>query len=147
MPRCWTCGSEVPGAWLLTCPKCESIKRGFQDVHEIARTSSASVERLTKIGGLLEEQRDAVQNLAPELHGIASAIEWGFFERSWLLEQQTNVLQEISRKISQPSQIQATEWRKMAEALRARGVYNQAEDFFSKALEANPLDYQAYIGA
>lgn len=34
----------------------------------------------------------------------------------------------------------------MAEELRRRGVFDQAEDFFSKSLDTNPLDYRAYVG-
>jgi hypothetical protein len=143
MSRCWTCGSEFGGGWLFTCPKCQIITRGFQDVREIADAAKTATDKLDE---LIYEQQKAFQDFSNELSGIASAIEWGFSELSWQIQQQTNVLREISHKMDIPSQIQATEWRRMAEELRVRGVYDKSLDFFLKALEANPLDYQIYIG-
>lgn len=46
MSRCWTCGSEFEGGWLFTCPKCQIITRGFQDVREIANASKVATEKL-----------------------------------------------------------------------------------------------------
>lgn len=49
MSRCWMCGSEFEGGWLFTCPKCQIITRGFQDVREIASASKAATEKLDEL--------------------------------------------------------------------------------------------------
>jgi len=159
--RCWTCGTTYhdESGWYYTCPSCQFITQRFQGVQgeierasekisgAIARTSEAATEKLSnKFDELIYEQREGFQAVASGLTDIASAVEWGFSELSWQVQQQTDVLQDISRKMDIPSQIQATEWRRMAEELRARGDYNKALEFFQKALESNPLDYQIYIG-
>jgi tetratricopeptide (TPR) repeat protein len=124
------------------------MTKGFRDVQsEIAKTSEAATKKLSeKFDELIYEQREAFQAITSGLYEVASAIEWGFSELSWQIQQQTDVLREISRKMDIPSQIQATEWRRMAEELRVRGVYDKSLEFFLKARETNPLDYQIYIG-
>lgn len=77
---------------------------------------------------------------------IASALEWGFGDITWRLQQQTEVLRSIDDTLKSPAETQANEWRKMAEELRRRGVLDEAEEFYLKALEVNRLDYRIYTG-
>ncbi len=55
-------------------------------------------------------------------------------------------IQEIATILKIPSETQAEEWRLMAEELRRREVYDESIELFLKALNANRLDYQIYIG-
>jgi len=80
------------------------------------------------------------------LSEVATIIEWGFEELTWELHQQTEVLRSIDHTLKTPSETKANEWRLMGEELRRRGVLDKAEQIFSKALEANPLDYRIYVG-
>jgi len=84
--------------------------------------------------------------LSEGLSKIASAIEWGFREVSWQLQQQTNVLRGIDQTLKTPGETQANEWRRMAEELRHRGVMDESEEFYLKALALNRLDYRIYVG-
>jgi tetratricopeptide (TPR) repeat protein len=77
---------------------------------------------------------------------LASALEWGFTDLCWKVEQQTEVLKDIDNTLKTPSETQANEYRKMAEELQNRGVLDEAEEFYSKALELNRLDFRIYIG-
>ncbi len=62
-----------------------------------------------------------VETLEEGVEGIASAVEWGFTELNWQIDQQTAVLKSIDRSIKTPGETQANEWRVMAERLRLRG--------------------------
>jgi tetratricopeptide (TPR) repeat protein len=62
------------------------------------------------------------------------------------MQQHNSALQEIAAILKTPSETQAEEWRLMAEELRRREVYDESIELFLKALNANRLDYQIYIG-
>jgi len=77
---------------------------------------------------------------------IASAIEWGFGEIDWQLQQQTKVLRSIDDTLKTPRELRANERRKMAEELRRRGLLYESEESYLTALELNPKDYRIYVG-
>ena len=139
MARCWTCGAHIEYP-LFTCPACRTVE-------EIQSLWSETASNLDNLAEVQRRGFEELSNTLSEgLSGIASVIEWGFEEVNWRLQQQTAVLQSIDYTLKTPTQTQANEWRQMAEELRSRGVLDKAEEFFLKSLEANPLDYRAYVG-
>ncbi|MCL4518614.1 MAG: tetratricopeptide repeat protein [Thaumarchaeota archaeon] len=80
------------------------------------------------------------------LSEIASVLEWGFGELRWGLQQQTELLRSIDQTLRTPSETKANEWRLHAEELRRRGVLDESEEFFLKALNEYRLDYRIYVG-
>ena len=147
MARCWSCGAEIAGGPGYICSHCGQIAEG--EITEIIQLEGLrrGVDEVHKnLGVLTRVQREGFDKLASRLSEVASVIEWGFEELRWQLEQQTEVLQSIDKTLKTPSETQANEWRQMAEELRNRGVLKEAESFFLKAVEADPLDYRIYIG-
>jgi len=146
MGRCWTCGSNVSG-WNYTCTACKNLNelKSFQKKADSYQTNiSRGLDYLAEVQ---QEGLKALEStLSTGLSEIASAIEWGFGELSWQLQQQTDVLRSIDNTIKTPSETQANEWRQMAEELRRRGVLDESEEFYLKALEVNRLDYRIYAG-
>lgn len=156
--RCWTCGATVD-SWRYTCDACHQlpglsgfrksaeahIKEHAQQVHGDPLEQQCLGVRI-----LQAVQQESFHTLAASpsvgLATAASAIEWGFGEIEWRLQQQSNVLQSIDYTLKTPSQTQANEWRGMAEELRCRGVLDEAEEFYLKALDTNRLDYRIYVG-
>ena len=136
MARCWTCGAYIGPEPDYTCPTCRTIQE-VQDLREEAATGFTEL-------ALLQER--GFRELSHRLSEVATIIEWGFEELNWELHQQTEVLRSIDHTLKTPSATQANEWRLMGEELRRRGVLDKAEQIFSKALEANPLDYRIYVG-
>jgi tetratricopeptide (TPR) repeat protein len=136
--RCWSCGAELPGGWeyAFTCPVCEQVHQ----IKDLRREASDNLK------GLEQVQRRAFESLSDRMSEVASVIEWGFEEINWQLQQQTVVLRSIDHTLKTPSETQANEWRQMAEEMRDRGVLEQSEELFLKALDKNPLDYRTYIG-
>lgn len=130
MSKCWSCGSNLAGGLQhsFTCPLCTMDNR-------IAMMESYAVQSLHETVRMREG-----------LSAVASILEWGFEEIGWRLDQISGYLQSIDRTLVTPSQTQANEWRLMAEQLRRRGVLEQAEAFYLKSLETNPLCYRTYIG-
>jgi tetratricopeptide (TPR) repeat protein len=122
------------------CESCEKISDQIRSLEKTERN------KISKIDDLIYVQRKGFDSLAGGMYEIASAIEWGFDELSWELQQQTGVLQEITAILKTPSETKANEWRQMGEELRRRGVYDEAVKFFSKSIETNPLDYRTYAG-
>jgi hypothetical protein len=146
MTRCWTCGSTVSG-WNYICTTCKTLnelKSFRENVHNYQINVSGGLDYLAEVQQ--EGLRALESTLSTGLSEIASAIEWGFGELKWQLEQQTDVLRSIDNSIKTPSETQANEWRQMAEELRKRGVFHESEEFYLKALEKNRLDYRIYIG-
>lgn len=77
---------------------------------------------------------------------LESSVRWGFDTVTWHAMQQTDTLRSIDQTLKTPTQTQANEWRTMADTLRERGALDKAAEFYVKSVEANPLDYRAYIG-
>jgi len=94
----------------------------------------------------LSSLADKVSGVADELANLASIVQGGFDELNWELQQQTQVLLSINETLKSPSQTQAREWREMAEQLRSRGCFDEAEQWFVKSLQLNPLDFRTYVG-
>ena len=142
MVRCWTCSTkhEMTTGDEYVCESCEKIS---DQIHSLEKTER---DKISKIDDLIYVQRKGFDSLAGGMYEIASAIEWGFDELSWELQQQTGVLREITAILKTPSETKANEWRQMGEELRRRGVYDEAVKFFSKSVETNPLDYRTYVG-
>lgn len=142
MSRCWTCSTKQEATLgdVYVCEACENISDQIRSLEKTERG------KISKIDDLLYIQRETLDTLAEGMYGISSAIERGFDEVSWELQQQTEVLHEIAAILKTPSEIKANEWRQMGEKLRRRDVYNEAVEFFLKSLETNPLDYRTYIG-
>ncbi len=142
MARCWTCETkwEQTAGDLYICESCEDIS---DQVRSLEKTERG---KISKIDELVYIQRKGFESIAGGMHELASAIEWGFGELSWELQQQTGVLREITAILKTPSETKANEWRQMGEELRRRGVYYEAVKFFSKSIGTNPLDYRTYVG-
>lgn len=166
MAKCWTCGTEV-GSPAYTCDSCESSSALAALRRRAAENTESDVagelERLQEEGA--HELRDAMRSLSrvssvmPEwrsvmtrmledrgVTGLATAIRWGFGELTWRAHQASDVLTDIDHSLRTPSATQADEWRRMAEELRRRGVLDESEEFYLKALELNRLDYRLYVG-
>lgn len=139
MAKCWTCGTHVSG-YSYTCSSCQSLI----ELKELRRDASEGLDYMAQIQ---QEGFEALQDaLSSGLSEIASAIEWGFEEISWQLQQQTNVLRSIGHTLKTPSETKGNEWRLQAEELRHRGILEESEEFFLKALNEYRLDYRTYIG-
>ncbi len=142
MASCLTCGSLTDHP-TYTCPSCE----GLTEIGRLREDLEAGAEAiLDRIEGLAQHHAALRRDLSEGMAVIASAMEWGFGEISWQLEQQTAVLTSIEHTLEAPAKTQANELRSMAEELRARGLLDEAERRFLKALELNPLDYRTYVG-
>ena len=146
MAKCWTCGTHVNG-YSYTCSSCQSLtelKRFRQEINLQGIDISEGIDYMAQIQ---QEGFEALQDaLSSGLSEIASAIEWGFGEISWQLQQQTDVLRSIDHTLRTPSETKAKEWRLQAEELRRRGILEESEEFFLKALNEYRLDYRIYIG-
>lgn len=150
--RCWTCGAEVE-RWSYTCAKCGDLEELRQ--LRIAAESLSDGEQQTEQISAYSEIFQTVQfhwfeklldALTEEFSGIASVVEWGIGEAEWQWLQRTSGLQRLDQQLKTPGQHQANEWRIMAEELRRRGVLDEAEEFYRKAIDLNRLDYRLYIG-
>lgn len=135
MAKCWTCGRHVSGN-RYTCSSCENL-------HELKSLRETVESYGLKFSEELYELRDTISEGFSEL---ASAIEWGFGELSWQMQQQRDVLRSIDHTLKTPSETKANEWRLHAEELRRRGVLEESEEFFLKALNEYRLDYRIYVG-
>lgn len=146
MAKCWTCGTHVNG-YHYTCSSCKNLTE-IKSLQEGVRSHDRDViERLDYIEQVQQESFNALaNNISEGLTLIASVIEWGFGELSWQLQQQTAILQSINHTLNTPSETKANEWRLHAEELRRRGVLDESEEFFLKALDAYRLDYRIYVG-
>ena len=136
MTRCWTCGTSVTG-YSYECSSCEDVVRELENLDV---TISGGLDELARI------QEEGFNKLSSQLSEVATILEWGFGEISWRLRQQTDILRSIDHTLKTPSETKANEWRKMAEELRRRGVLDESEEFYLKALESNRLDYRIYVG-
>jgi len=156
MAKCWTCGTHVSD-YRYTCSSCESlnelknlqktVKSYGESIDYIAQIQQKGFEDIAQIQQKGFEALEALKDtLSAGLPEIASAIEWGFGEISWQLQQQTDVLRSIDYTLKTPSETKANEWRLHAEELRRRGVLEESEEFFLKALNEYRLDYRIYVG-
>jgi hypothetical protein len=146
MARCWTCGSTVSG-WQYTCSACKGLKE-LKTLRKKVESYEGAIS--TKFSYMSEVQREGYyllkDTLTHELSSIASVIEWGFEKTRWQLVQQTNILKSIDHTLKTPSETKANEWREMAERLKSRGVLDESEKFYLRALELKPLDFRIYVG-
>ncbi len=146
MPRCWTCGRFVSD-YRYECAYCETltqIKDFHQEFQSYQKNIAGSLNYITQVQ---REGFEAIKTTIMDgLSEIASAIEWGFEEANWQLQQQKNILLSIDHTLQTPAATQANEWRKMAEELRQRKALDDSEEFYLKALKINRLDYRIYIG-
>lgn len=152
MPRCFSCGSSVVG-FRFTCPACEGIgliKEIDANVRHVAAIEERGLaqlsDSLSRVSEDLSNISDTISGVSDEIANLASVMEWGFEEIKWELRQQTDVLKSIDHTLKNPSQVQADEWRRVAEQLRERACPKEAAEWFLKALAQNPLDYRTYIG-
>lgn len=150
MGRCWTCGAEV-GGHVFTCSVCQKTQRELVARRQRISTSTPFSKfidySLTELFFGKEDTRVYIAaDIASTLENISSLIEWGFEELNWKMEQMTYILESIDATLKTPGQTQANEWRQIAEELRRRGVLEESEQYFSKSLEQNPLDYRTYVG-
>lgn len=142
MAKCWTCGTNM-GEPTFTCPSCNGLKQ-LKNLNEKAINFSKGLNNLAEIQYKgFNELKDVFSD---KLSEIASAIEWGFQDLSWHLEQQTEVIRSIDHTLKTPTQTQANEWRLMADELSRRGVLDEAEKHYLKSIESNLLDYRTYLG-
>lgn len=139
---CWQCGSPTEG-FQFKCPKCE-MAAGFGEIKDNLNSIGTKIENVALAQKQLFEELS--KKISTGFSQLATAIEWGFQELTWRVQQQTDVLLGIDQTLKTPSETQANEFRLMAEKLKERGVLDEAEEFFRKALNLNRLDYRLYIG-
>jgi tetratricopeptide (TPR) repeat protein len=119
----------------------------MKDIRKGIRDGVEGQERaMQMIASGLSNVADKVSGVADELSNLAGIVQGGFDELNWELQQQTQVLLSIDQTLKTPSQTQAREWREMAEQLRKRDCFDEAEEWFLKSLKMSPLDYRTYIG-
>lgn len=146
MAKCWTCGTHVSGSH-YTCSSCQSLTELRRLQKNIASHADDVSKHLDYIAQIQQEGFAALSDtLSTGLSEIASAIEWGFGEICWQLQQQTDVLRSIDYTLKTPSETKANEWRLHAEELKRRGALVESEEFFLKALNEYRLDYRIYVG-
>lgn len=156
MAKCWTCGTHIerPQFNCTSCQKLQELKDMNKRVQAIESHAGDVSKKLYDMTQMQQEEffhlQQGVDRMGESffagLSQVASAMEWGFGEIEWQLQQQHDVLRSIDHTLKTPSQTQGNEWRSIAEELRIRGVLDQSEEFYLKALEVNPLDYRIYIG-
>ena len=146
MARCWTCGASV-ATFAYSCSGCATLRRLASLDKKVESYGEGITDQLDLMRRLHQaELHEISEHLAQGLSAVVSAIEWGFDRLLWKIEQQTEVLLRIDHTLKAPAETQANEWRRMADALRQRGVLEEAEEFYLKALDRNRLDYRIYIG-
>jgi hypothetical protein len=153
MPKCWTCGSPVSG-WSYTCSSCKGLgelKSLRKKVNSYRGDIGKKIDYLVNIqqegsNALTSSLSNGFSGLSAGLSEIATAVEWGFGELCWQIQQQTDVLRSIDHTLRTPSETKANEWRLHGEELRRRGVLDESEEFFLKALNEYRLDYRIYVG-
>lgn len=147
MAKCWTCGTNV-GGYQYTCTSCENLTTELKSLQKKVEFHGRDIsEGLDYLAQIQQKGFETLSDtLSSGLLEIASAIEWGLGEISWQLQQQTDVLRSIDHTLKTPSETKANEWRLHAEELRRRGVLEESEEFFLKALNEYRLDYRIYVG-
>jgi len=144
--------------WSYSCPLCQNLKE-FHELRKSANLDSVDHSQafnksvippafcFQTLQKLQQQALTLLETQPPDrLSAIASTIEWGFGEIEWQLLQQADALQNPELPLNTSSQVQAEEWRIMAEELRRRGVLDESEAFYLKALDLNRLDYRMYVG-
>lgn len=151
MGECWSCGAQVGGlSYMFTCPACaetavmKDIRKGVLDGVEGQERAMQMIA--SGLSNVTDAVTSGLSGISDELSNLAGIVQGGFDELKWELQQQTQVLLSIDQTLKTPSQTQAREWREMAEQLRSRGCFDEAEEWFLKSLEMSPLDFRTYIG-
>lgn len=146
MLTCWTCGSPVSSI-SYTCPACAVVPALQTLRNQIASEPNYGAMDPTRLAQL---QLSALGQLQSTVHQglsrISSVLQWGLRDVAWRLRQQTDALRDIDKTLKTPSETQANEFRMMADELANRGVDDEAEEFYRKALALNRLDYRVYVG-
>lgn len=152
MARCWTCGAPTE-KFSLTCSNCKRLKeyvgeKSLEEQHteviDVMRETHQQItgdfsQDMTKVKG-------EISNLGQAIYSVGFAIEGAIEELTWETKKQSEILSSIDKTLKMPSQTQANEWRQIADKSKKRGVLDDAEKYYLKAIEANPLDYRTYIG-
>ena len=152
--RCWTCGALV-NEWRYTCQSCQQYIREMQTLAQSWELNVVDITQSSEKGpGMLYFGEHALESLQQEIFQqfverateAASLVEWGLGEIEWRLAQQLPDLLSLDQSLITQNQIQANEWRIMAGELRRRGVLDESEECYAKALEISRLDYRIYVG-
>lgn len=149
MPACWTCGTST-NLPTHTCPACQAVT-ALEEVN-ITIAEGSLIE--TQLGlAQLAMQREMVRGIdrladanKRGFRQVCDVLRWSTTELAWRLDQQQEALVGIDETLRTPSETQANEFRQMAEKLVARGVLEDAREFYEKALNLNRLDYRIYVG-
>ena len=154
MGECMSCGRPVGGLnYHFTCPDCEGVSV-MKDIRGGMKGQEAAMEMIAsglgqvadKVSDGFSQVADRLSDISDDLSTLAGIVQGGFEELGWELQQQTQILVSIDDTLKSPSQTQAREWRQMAEQLRKRGCFDEAEERFLKSLHTNPLDFRTYLG-
>lgn len=147
MAKCWICGTYVSG-YSYTCPDCHALSMELKNLQKDITSCGKDISK--HLDCIVQIQEKAFKKLTHTvsacLSTIASTMEWGICEIDWQLQQQTEILLSIDHTLKTPSETKANEWRLHAEELRRRGLLEEAEEFFLKALNEYRLDYRIYVG-
>lgn len=144
--RCWTCGNQV-NTISFRCPFCKTNK-GIKKLTEIVsvQATDEAVRHRDLERELQHYFNELSDTVSDGLSNIATAVEWGFRDLSWRVEQQTEVLRSIDQTLKTPKQTEANEYRQQAEEAQRLGALDVAQERYERALDSNPLDYRTYIG-
>jgi tetratricopeptide (TPR) repeat protein len=141
MATCWTCGGWV-SEFSYTCTGCASVA-GIQGLRQdVAFGTAVQAIGFARLTSAVEQLEGAVTR---GLDKVANAIIWGVEDIKWHLQQTQETLKQIDDTLRTPTQTQSNEFRLMAEQLAERGVLDEAQEFYEKALDLNRLDYRTYV--
>ncbi len=142
MPSCWACGSPVIGDQ-HACVECQSLGALKEIEGELAEQHlDENVMEVAQLAAMARVHATMEKGFGR----IASAIRWGTETLQWELRKQADALKGIDQTLKTPAETQANEWRIMADELLRRGVLDDAQEFYRKALSVNRLDYRVYVG-
>ena len=147
MGSCWSCGASVDGLrYVCTCPACAGTAL-MKDIRAGVESQAGAMQMIAAgLSNVAGAVTSGLSQISGELSTLAGIVQGGFDEVNWELQQQTQVLLSIDQTLKTPSQTQAREWREMAEKLRHRGCFDDAEQWFLKSIQSNPLDFRTYVG-
>src|SRR5262245_45061346 len=99
MPTCWTCGAQTSG-FSFSCAACQ----GLQELSALRREVARAKGELDRIAEIQQRSFDELKTGFPRM---ANAIEWGFTDLAWRLDQQADVLKSLDKLLTTPRQKQA----------------------------------------
>lgn len=156
MATCFSCGAESPFP-TFSCDSCQQLKSlacinkslaalTTQQVATDKRKLDISLEQCKLLKNMESALRESAVKVTNQLSTLTFMVQRELQQVHWDLQQQSELLASIDHTLKTPSETQANEWRVMGVRLAARKVDTEAEQFFRKSLEMNPLDYRVYIG-